>query len=182
MLHLSAFVVGCLCFRIVSLTAKTGVRVPLGAPVYQTDKSVVFEQTGLLATFLSQRCVTVAHARGSHRLGVVSRNRRDPGQGILWFFQVAYVRVSTNQQGRSGLGIEAKRQPLERSRLARATRSSRRSSRLKQAREATRSIGARNWWPGWPRRERCTAPSRSPSLIDCRGTCLVPRWLKRNAP
>jgi hypothetical protein len=42
----------CTCRRSTGpLTAKTGVRVPLGAPVYQTDKSVVFEQTGLLATF-----------------------------------------------------------------------------------------------------------------------------------
>jgi DNA invertase Pin-like site-specific DNA recombinase len=62
---------------------------------------------------------------------------------------VAYVRVSTSQQGRSGLGIEAQREALTRLPATQGSSWRRNLSRSRLAREATRSTVGRNCGRRW---------------------------------
>ena len=85
---------------------------------------------------------------------------------------VGYVRVSTSQQGRSGLGIEAQREALARFAAAEGFEFGRVFVEVETGRAPTRSIAA----PSLPRRSLRRAGYgvrwQSPSLIALVATCI----------
>jgi len=63
---------------------------------------------------------------------------------------VAYVRVSTQQQGRSGLGLEAQQAQIAAFAAAEGFTITATFVEVETGKAPTRSMRARNWPPHWP--------------------------------
>jgi Resolvase, N terminal domain len=85
---------------------------------------------------------------------------------------VSYVRVSTNQQGRSGLGIDAQREALARFARDEGFEIVAEFVEVETGKGSDALIAGRNWRLRSPRRARSAARSRLPSSIVSRATCI----------
>jgi hypothetical protein len=105
--------------------------------------------------------LVLAQRQGASRAAVLANLRKEiacvlahkHGSGTMRQI-ISYIRVSTGKQGKSGLGIEAQREPSPGLPLRRVSRLRRSLSRWRQERAPTPSTAGRNWPRRWRRHER----------------------------